>query len=183
MMSNAAALPSRSAAIAATMPALAQEALLWLSEQESGVAEGAPHEFAATLRHSRSLRQCVALSRRRHPKANQTQCVYTITPTGRDVAEQLERTTPPPTGGGIYFIQGHVTGLIKIGYASNIESRLSMLQCGSPDVLLLIGCERAPRSREWELHQLFAYARAHGEWFKPTNGLLAYINDGLRVAA
>lgn len=160
---------------------LAQEALAWLAEQEDGVAFGAPHEYAATLRHARSLRSCVTVTRRKNPRMNQTQCVYTITPTGREVAALLSDIAPPPEGTGVYFIQGHTTRLIKIGYARNIAGRLTMLQCGSPDLMSVIGYERAPFSRERELHQMFSLARMHGEWFYPTPALLDYIAD-LQIA-
>lgn len=169
--------------LVATMPELAQEALAWLAEQENGVAYGAPHCYAATLRHSRSLRQCVTVTRRKHPRADQQQCVYSLTDEGRAVVARLPSPAAYPNGWGVYFIQGQTTRLIKIGYASSVGARLTLLQCGSPDLLALIGHEPAPREREAVLHRQFADARAHGEWFRPTHALLDYIRRLQRAVA
>lgn len=166
------------------------EALLWLYEEAGGHAEGAPWYYASILRHAACLRQCVTLSRRPHPRQKQTQCVYTITEIGKAAAAFIARNGGPPDrikASGIYFIQGEVTRLIKIGFASAIGRRIIDLQCGSPDVLHLIWHYEAPFSHEVELHHRFAASRAHGEWFHPTPDLMAYIKGGtpslLREAA
>jgi hypothetical protein len=68
---------------------------------------------------------------------------------------------------GVYFIQASQSGLVKIGWTSNLTARLSALQVGSAEkleVLRFVRCE-APDVFEGELHRRFAHARRHGEWF------------------
>lgn len=75
----------------------------------------------------------------------------------------------------IYFVKGARTGLIKIGYATDFPARLKRLQSHSPDRLHLLWCYRSYASHERDLHNQFAEWRAHGEWFRPSPPLLAYI--------
>lgn len=78
----------------------------------------------------------------------------------------------------VYFVQSVDGGLIKIGIASNVAARLSGMQTGSPVKLRVIGVIPDARSTvEAELHERFATARRHGEWFEPTPELLAYIAE------
>lgn len=159
--------------IAASLSPREREALLWLTE-EGGQSRGAPWDLAQTLR-SRALGACVSLtpappgdvSRRRF---------YMLTDTGRAVAEQIAGApVATPHLAGVYFIQGSLTRLIKIGVAGNVRRRLTLLQCGSPDILRLLWSYPAPPTHERALHQRFADLRAHGEWFRPEDSLLAYI--------
>lgn len=79
----------------------------------------------------------------------------------------------------IYFIQGEVTGLIKIGLAIDVRARLKDLQQGSPDRLSILGvmlCHQRG-ALERELHRRFDDCRAHGEWFEPRPALLAFIAE------
>jgi hypothetical protein len=74
-----------------------------------------------------------------------------------------------PSGPGIgfvYFIRDDVTGLTKVGWALNPQKRLANLQTGSPVPLRLLGSIRGRRESEAYLHDLFAHARRHGEWFE-----------------
>ena len=165
----------RARSIAAVMPELAREALLWLWWQPDGVAVGAPYEYAATLRHSKALHQCVERTSNLDNAGHQRICTYRITDVGVKVAELINPDQRDVVGGGVYFIQGATTGLIKIGYAGAVAHRLFNLQCGSPDLLHLLAIERAPQSREAELHLQFAPWRLHGEWFAPAETLIQYI--------
>jgi hypothetical protein len=89
---------------------------------------------------------------------------------------------PAPKPRTVYFIQPVGGGLIKIGIASNVASRLSGLQTGSPVELHVIAVIRGvEQSTEAELHLRFAAARRHGEWFEPTPELLAYIAEHAEV--
>jgi hypothetical protein len=74
-----------------------------------------------------------------------------------------------------YFIQGELTGLIKIGHTRGIAtSRLSQLQPNSPDKLKIL--KVVDQDMERFLHSMFEHQRAHGEWFRPSGGLLTLIN-------
>lgn len=76
----------------------------------------------------------------------------------------------------VYFIQAEALGLVKIGWAADPTIRLSRLQIGSPDRLKLLAVIEDGRSLEGVLHIMFAADRAHGEWFRPSTRLLAYIS-------
>lgn len=76
----------------------------------------------------------------------------------------------------VYFIRATVTGLVKIGCASDPAGRLKALQIGSAETLDLLAVWRdAGRDGEREMHELFASFRAHGEWFYPSEELDAAI--------
>lgn len=67
---------------------------------------------------------------------------------------------------GIYFIGNEAVGLVKIGSATSVNSRLLALQCGSPVPLTLMAHFRAHRETERGLHEVLKAHRAHGEWFR-----------------
>lgn len=77
----------------------------------------------------------------------------------------------------VYFVQAETLGLIKIGAASTVGSRLCNLQVGSPNRLKLLAVMFSENALllEAELHGRFAKHRAHGEWFRPVPELLAFI--------
>jgi hypothetical protein len=67
--------------------------------------------------------------------------------------------------GYVYVIGAAGSDLVKIGYARNVESRLSDLQCGSPLKLYVVAKFRGSREDEAHAHRHFAPFRRHGEWF------------------
>jgi hypothetical protein len=69
----------------------------------------------------------------------------------------------------VYFAQRD--GLIKIGWSTNVHSRISTLRAK------LIGAIPGDKKTENVLHKRFARFRVHGEWFKADKSLLAYIRD------
>lgn len=82
----------------------------------------------------------------------------------------------------IYFIQGDITRLIKIGRTDDatVEARVRSLKVGSPDLLRVLGVARLgnmeqTRQLERDLHKRFAGQRKHGEWFAETPELLETI--------
>ena len=75
----------------------------------------------------------------------------------------------------VYFIQGKLTGLIKIGQSEAPETRMEGLQTGSPDILVLLGSVPCTDFKEGEIHRTFGAFKAHGEWFKPVPELLDFI--------
>ncbi len=83
---------------------------------------------------------------------------------------------------GVYFVQGKITKLIKIGYADDVSARLVCMQTGSPDVLELLHVIEATgllhaRMIEEKLHAKFEADRGHGEWHKPSRNLLKFIKN------
>lgn len=97
--------------------------------------------------------------------------------------EALMRHFPPrrkPKGQvdtrSVYFIQAVSGGLVKIGVATNPEDRLAQIQHMSPVPLRIIATlPGAGQQGEAALHQRFAGARRHGEWFEPVAELVALI--------
>jgi len=79
----------------------------------------------------------------------------------------------------IYFAQADVIGLIKIGYHGGTDAadRLRELQTGCPSKLILLGTIPGGPETETDLHRRFAFAHAHGEWFRPVPELLAFIGQ------
>lgn len=81
-----------------------------------------------------------------------------------------------PTCRGVYFLQHDRRGPIKIGHAGNVALRVRLLQAGNPYPLYLLGVIRDEgREQEKRLHAEFAPSRLGGEWFFPSDALLAYI--------
>jgi len=78
----------------------------------------------------------------------------------------------------IYFIQGKVTKLVKIGQTNcPLEDRMRALQTGSPDVLEFLGGYLGFKYSEIQLHEMFKDIRQHGEWFLPSKELTSFIKE------
>lgn len=74
----------------------------------------------------------------------------------------------------VYFVQMGATGPIKIGTAVDMALRLSNLQVGNPEVLILIGTMSGGPIEERRLHDRFARHRIRGEWFRPATELIDF---------
>lgn len=79
----------------------------------------------------------------------------------------------------IYFIQAEQGGPVKIGYTTGetIAARLSSLQTSCPFPLRVLRTMPGTTQDERALHARFADARLHGEWFHPTDELIALAGD------
>lgn len=78
----------------------------------------------------------------------------------------------------IYFIQGSDGGPIKIGRSLNIRNRLCELQVGYPfGELRCVGASRGLIRDEKRLHAKFSHLRIRGEWFHPSEELLAFVRS------
>lgn len=75
----------------------------------------------------------------------------------------------------VYFIRQGTDGPIKIGLATSVRQRLKDLQCANPYRLNVLARLRGNRAVEHRLHQVFAPARLHGEWFQADPLLLSLI--------
>lgn len=75
--------------------------------------------------------------------------------------------------GYVYFME--MGRFIKIGWSTLPRSRQETLQTGNPYDIKLLGAFPGSLGNEAGLHELFSHARARGEWFRKTPGLLAYI--------
>jgi len=83
---------------------------------------------------------------------------------------------------GVYFVRAGEDGPIKIGVSSDVDGRIKSLQTDAPAELhLLAVLDGAGRDVEQSLHVRFADGRLTGEWFQPTDELLATVkavNEG-----
>lgn len=85
-------------------------------------------------------------------------------------------TAPPPLAPSwVYFVQAGEGGPIKIGFSSDVGSRIAALQSGHGEPLRLLAMVPGSRPEEKALHGRFAPARVRGEWFRPTAELLDHI--------
>lgn len=81
----------------------------------------------------------------------------------------------------VYFVQGAITGMVKIGIARSPKRRLLAIRTDCSEPVELVGLIDAPDAAQMEaaLHRQFAADRSHGEWFRPSPALLDHIaNEG-----
>lgn len=72
----------------------------------------------------------------------------------------------------VYFVQGTISGLIKIGTTTNLKKRLQALRTGSAEPLVLLGAIPGGDREEQAFHARFGSQRVQGEWFSPSPELL-----------
>lgn len=76
----------------------------------------------------------------------------------------------------VYFLQEEGEhGPIKVGWAYDVVHRMSEHQCGNPRALRLLGTCLGGEPRERELKAEWAEHRIRGEWYRPTDAVLAAI--------
>ena len=92
-------------------------------------------------------------------------------------AFKKELNQDPHRGGicQIYFMQAG-NGPIKIGFSTNIKSRLPEIQRWHPEEIRLLKMVTGRIEGERDIHRLFKEDRIRGEWFKPSEKLMAFIN-------
>jgi hypothetical protein len=67
----------------------------------------------------------------------------------------------------VYFLEGALSGLIKIGIASHLKSRISAIQSASTEPVSLVCHLPGNKDLEKFLHGVFEPLKHHGEWFYP----------------
>jgi hypothetical protein len=77
--------------------------------------------------------------------------------------------------GYVYFI--YDSKYIKIGFTNNLTARKKSLQTSNPNKLIVLGYIFGNKFTEQELHKTFKQYHVHGEWFRPEQDLLDYINN------
>lgn len=80
-----------------------------------------------------------------------------------------------------YAIEAVGTGLVKIGAAADLQERLFKLQYPCPVELVVIA--KAVGNIERRLHAELTEYRAHGEWFRKTEQVMAAIADNMEPEA
>lgn len=79
----------------------------------------------------------------------------------------------------IYFIQNKETGLVKIGYASDVRQRFGAVQSASGSKLELLAHFPGGKPEEQALHEKLAAHRIRGEWFAPAPAVMACVAEAL----
>lgn len=79
----------------------------------------------------------------------------------------------------LYFIQGKLSGRVKIGISFDPPGRLAALQIGSGEELVLLGHVSGSKEDERNIHETFKRYRIHGEWFECIDGLKDFIDSVL----
>ena len=74
----------------------------------------------------------------------------------------------------VYFIKSCETGRVKIGNAKDVERRLSQLQTGCSEKLIIWGTYEGDLT-EKEIHNMFEDHRIRGEWFEFERPILEFI--------
>lgn len=72
----------------------------------------------------------------------------------------------------IYFLQGEVSGLIRIGIARDIKARIASHRSSSPEPLKWLGDMPGGLPLERKIHAAFKYCRLKGSWYRPEQELL-----------
>ena len=91
------------------------------------------------------------------------------------------------TQASVYFIEDSATGAVKIGYATNVQKRLSGMQVGSGSELKVLGELKTPSqikaaAIEKGLHRALRKHAIRGEWFAPC-AMLGSILDTIHTSA
>lgn len=77
----------------------------------------------------------------------------------------------------VYFIKEAAMGSIKIGISRNVAKRMSELQRVIPQKLECLGCIEGNHMKEKNLHKQFSHLKIRGEWFKPDQELLDFLDQ------
>lgn len=86
--------------------------------------------------------------------------------TSRCPAPIEEKNRGEPIG-KVYFIQAVKSGNIKIGFTiTDLNFRLSTLQTGCPEKLVILHWIKGTKQTEFDLHERLKSERLDGEWFK-----------------
>ena len=76
----------------------------------------------------------------------------------------------------VYVVESEA-GHVKIGWSVYPEHRAKQIRSNSPIKTRLIAMWCATREKEAELHDRFAGARCHAEWFLPTAEVRAFADE------
>ena len=85
----------------------------------------------------------------------------------------------------VYCIKAEHSDLIKIGRAHSPHHRLIEMQVGCPTKLSIVAVmaeHDGPMGHEEDWHNLFAADRGRGEWFRPSENLMAAVNHYMSMA-
>lgn len=78
---------------------------------------------------------------------------------------------------GVYFLQGNLSGTIKIGCSGDAPFRIAELRRMNGERLSIVGFIATPDYEKLErrIHQSFNFCHLHDEWFRPDPKLRNYV--------
>lgn len=79
----------------------------------------------------------------------------------------------------IYFIQHGASGPVKIGYSRKPAKRISAIAIACPDPIAILGVVEGSHSLEQRMHKALRAHRHRGEWFRPDEAVLTFIQRRL----
>lgn len=91
-------------------------------------------------------------------------------------------TIQPSRPGFVYFAMDEANGLIKIGRSRNVAKRMQQLRWQTKHPIQLLTSTHGGPAAEMALHDLFFWDRDHGEWFRPSPGMVAVIDAVSRIS-
>lgn len=80
-------------------------------------------------------------------------------------------------GSNIYFVTAEGTNFLKIGYATDVASRIDQIRAGCPYPMRVIASIPGTKQDEHQLHLRFRQFHNHNEWFRLEGDLLAYVDS------
>lgn len=78
---------------------------------------------------------------------------------------------------GLVYIAGAGPDTVKIGFTTNVRSRLKGLSTGSPTEIEVLAVFPGTMADERELHQRFAKDHLRGEWFRLSPEITEFIES------
>jgi hypothetical protein len=84
-----------------------------------------------------------------------------------------------PLPGCVYAIRNPANGAIKIGFATDLKTRVSSIGTSHSERLELLGWVPGDRELERALHGAFNDCHIKGEWFRPHRDIVRWISEAL----
>lgn len=80
-------------------------------------------------------------------------------------------------GSSIYFVTAEGTDFLKIGYATDVTSRIDRIRAGCPYPMRILAAIPGTKQDEHQLHLRFRQYHTHNEWFRLEGELLDYVKS------
>lgn len=94
----------------------------------------------------------------------------------RQYTQIADKPPRPKPDGWVYFIQSINGGAIKIGYTRKCPIvRLGQIQTSNPSEMVLIASFKCSPSTERKLHRKLKQYHVRGEWFEPSQAVMAEV--------
>lgn len=79
----------------------------------------------------------------------------------------------------VYFVKDTLNGNIKIGYSSTLRTRIAGIKSGDGSNIELLFIIHGDKDTENYYHTKFYHDHIIGDWFRPSEDLMKFINEQL----